>query len=1043
MASPAQAAPSVEVNLSLFGGTDTEVAPSDLPEGLSPDNQDVIFLPGEVASRPCLRRMFPTAFPGGVSVTYAKTYVQPNGRPLTLVLTSDGKLWKEDVVFSAFDRTQIGSVPPTFSGTYAQSISAFGREYIAFSDLLHGQGVPLQFDGTNLDRVTQDGPGIAPVVVDDPVAPVIPASPAGLGNTTAEGFIPKASPLGLTQVGNLVTATASAATRIPDALKAGDALLVTGAGVGGYNGTFTVASVNHALNQLTYVAGASGLAASGGGSVVTGLARVNVDPALVGLTGKGTEHVTIAGATNASWNGTWEVRTLFPGSYFLISVNAVLGASGGGTVSAPGSISVGAHGICQFFIFRSGAISEPSPIAYWTAAGGKRAIVSNLAIGPSNVIARGLGLTGAGGGNFFNIPATITLPNASGTPTVIPALVIPDNTSSQATIDFSDTSLFAGIAIDQIGNDLFDQIVLGSPIGFFAFADRLVTWGDWNKTENFRNMGFDGGWLSATPTVPTWWTQVNGDGALVAGGAWAGGFAWQIVGDGVTAVQGLLTQPAYQDSFGDAILQPNTNYQIRFWGQGPGTGAFVGTVVFEFYSATGGGVLCSQSANAAGLPVAGAFQVLNLTPATPATIPSDTVLRIYGNNLGAGVTVLLDENEIIFTENPYRKTAQCSYVVNPEGFAQTTGNLGPSDDSSPIQNFSLQRNVGLLRTSSATHEFQDNSFEPGDGNNAWPINALTHSVGALSLRSCDPGQFGTGDAAEDWDIIASKNGPYLHIGARFYKIGQELSRTLGTAPDAVTWDDINWPWQHTIWVKNNVNERLCYIGVPVGTATAPNIMFQLDYRELETAEQIGNALPIHIALSGKMKSSDLTRKWTRWNVKANCAEILVRPVNVLDIFLGGGAGVNPGTNTGFGNLYSLDPTKFTDDDYGAMQPYYVTYFLVDNDAELAFQLGSGRHSYQRISAFIAGIGMVSFIPLVNSMNNPMPESSPRILSADTNIANALPNELEWTTSITGQRVAFRIQVQPLPGTTDVQMRLQKWIVGMSKDVIALCRGMAI
>jgi len=36
-----------------------------------------------------------------------------------------------------------------------KSITAFGRQYVAISDGLHGQEVPLQFDGTNWDRAEE------------------------------------------------------------------------------------------------------------------------------------------------------------------------------------------------------------------------------------------------------------------------------------------------------------------------------------------------------------------------------------------------------------------------------------------------------------------------------------------------------------------------------------------------------------------------------------------------------------------------------------------------------------------------------------------------------------------------------------------------------------------------------------------------------------------------------------------------------------------------------------------------------------------------
>lgn len=51
--------PSVDVTLALFAGTKTDITPSDCPEGISPDTQDGIYLPGGWFSRPGLSGLFP------------------------------------------------------------------------------------------------------------------------------------------------------------------------------------------------------------------------------------------------------------------------------------------------------------------------------------------------------------------------------------------------------------------------------------------------------------------------------------------------------------------------------------------------------------------------------------------------------------------------------------------------------------------------------------------------------------------------------------------------------------------------------------------------------------------------------------------------------------------------------------------------------------------------------------------------------------------------------------------------------------------------
>ena len=161
------AAGAVEIPLDIFGSLVTETTAPTLPPGVSPDCQDVQFVPGSVASRACLRKVFATPFPSGgpasqvPTVVYGKSFVTPTGDIENLYFDSNGILWWEDFTNSPGTYTQLATSTP---GSYCKSVTAFGREYIAISDGLHGQEVPLQWDGTNLDRVTQDGPGAPPTV---------------------------------------------------------------------------------------------------------------------------------------------------------------------------------------------------------------------------------------------------------------------------------------------------------------------------------------------------------------------------------------------------------------------------------------------------------------------------------------------------------------------------------------------------------------------------------------------------------------------------------------------------------------------------------------------------------------------------------------------------------------------------------------------------------------------------------------------------------------------------------------------------------------
>jgi hypothetical protein len=1260
----------VDVPLSLFGGMHCGANPADLPEGLSPDNQDVAFVPGAVFSRPGLSRLFAVPVSGAPALVYAKTYIQPDGDPLTLFMDANGKIYTEDVAENPGVYTQLAQVT---AGLSAQSASAFGREYIAISDLLHGQWPPLQYDGTNLDRVTQDGPGIGPVCSN--IAPAT-ASIANSGPGTVYNIatLTPSDPVTHTNPhwGDYTVYTSlTVVTTAPNAIALGTVMAIAGVTPSSFNRTSTVptAILNSTTFKLPYYSalltgGAGGTATvqnpslTRTGNIVTAItaaphgfqvgwqvqiaiASVTIGGGIASISRDGNGVVTVTtttphgcpigadiaiiGVTSTvqSFNGIFPIASVLTPTSFTYSQGGAAEVGGGsgnvqdyligtffiqsipsatsftyqdigpndltnatGTATIIGQISPGRHGVVQMFLTRQGAITKPSPPVFFDANGAQQMLVQGLAIGPPNVVARIIGLTGAGGDNYFVIPS---IPQVGGQITGTSSLV-PDNTTTSVVLDFSDNTLFAGIAIDQIGNDLFDQRVLIAPLGFYSYASRLICWGDYNTIQNLLNMTLAGGYTTSTFTAVAgsgsnsgsgvFWTNPNSAGSASAyadvsltpgqisqqlfseifGLAVTGtpqqiaasfqyyytasiGFAPAVVSvqllkagvafgvpqtlslpfpraffnSGSSAsplglsltfpVAGLLSsdinnsafglevtvtansntvdffvrnvaftvltqsalplgwsnaastggstamvtstlpgmylqyqmtsaggtndcmisQPAFQDAFGTFILSPSTKYLLRIYAAYASVST--GSLVADFYSPSQG-LLASASQPLVSVTAQAGFLIVAFSAATPIAIPSDTLLRLYLQSVTAGAVVTVGEMSLLYAQQSYENNlAFASYVVNPEGFSQTTGNIGSADDPSDIRCFSAQRNNTLLKTAGGTHIFAANTNEPDQ----WVVDNLSRTVGACSIRAGDPGQFGTGDAVEDWDITVNRNGWYLFAGGDFWRISQEISK--GQGPQ-VTWDDINWAYQHTIWVKNDPSVHRVYAGVPVFGSTTPNLIFVLDYRELDTSTDMANAPALKIGLTGKMLSTDKTRKWTRHNVSANMADILVRPGNQKQMTFAGG--LQNGVT--YGNLYTLDPAKLTDDDYGAIVPYYDTYFFVNHEQEQMLGLGTGRKLTRKISGFITGVGYVSIIPLVDSMQNPLPATSPRLLSLDTDPSNLVGQDLEWTVGIRGERQAFRIQVQPLLGSTDVQLKIQKLIVSMMKDPVTTYRG---
>lgn len=974
----------ISIPLGLFSSLDTEIFPP--PEGISPDNSDCIYNPQSVGSREGLHKILSAAIPGNPRILYHKTFVQLSGNPLTLVLDANGGFWKEDIAVSPGVLTSIGNVSPTTK--MAKSVTAFGKEYIAFSDGLHATSVPLQYDGTNVDRVSQDGPALAPTVVDEPTF-VTRASPIGLLSNEFVNIA--ASPNGLSHSGGIVTVTIAAGLTIAEGfLLPGDPVTIAGAGIGGYNGNFNVLAVLSSTQFQYSLAGA--LANSGNGTARTALAQIFGNPFPASLPTTGTK-IVIAGAGVVAYNGTWFARNTGLGFFALLNDTTILANSGGATISVLGQISVGVHQAVLLFQTRTGYITAPSRPVVWAAAGSLRVSISNLAIGPPNVTARIIAFTGAGGDNFFYIPVPLTLVDpVTGVKSVIASTVIADNTSTSATLDFSDNALFGATAIDIPGRNYFANVVLGPCLGFFHYASRTFGFGEFNKVQNFLNMGFEGGYLASAPTFPLGWSFETAGGALITGGAsgiFSAGQAYQITGDGTANDIGRISQSCYQDGNGVVILKAGTSFSVRAWaslGNTPPTG----TLRFDIYSASFGTALAVAFLPLTGFTIEGNFQNAVFTSPTPTVMPTDAVLRICGQGLFNGLKVTIDEIEVYPTAIPFRTNlARGSYVNAPEQFDGVTGDIGPANDTTGIYAFAEVRGTLYLNTADGKHGVQDNGTgEPS----TWNVEEVTQAVGTMGVHCSDSGRQGSGDSGEQFEVFASLGGLYIFSGGTPLKISQEVQGI---------WNRLTRGAQWLTWVKNDPIGRRCYIGMPLDGSFTVNKLLVLDYNNLDDAAAIANTGPIREGMSGKLVCREFSRKWSLWNLALDCGEMLFQQ-NTFQPCFGGH----------FGNYYYLDEAKLTDDDYGIIAAYYTTYPFGTSDQEQQLQLS--RHKLATyLSANLLGTGLASIIPYSNVLTNQYPELPRYPLSATQD------HDLEWDMNVDGERIGLRIGSVPGNGPAAV------------------------
>lgn len=1193
----------VGVPLTVFGSWVTEVSPESVPENISPDNQDVIYAPGEVSSRPGMQSVFSMPFPAGgpsglvPTVMYEKSFVTPTGDIKNLYFDSNGVLWVEDLTTSPGTYTQLLQSTP---GSFCKSITAFGREYIAISDGLHGSDIPWQYDGTYLDRVTQDGPGAPPTVANlilpaqstattstltNTISTIItsgqvvpppqyerpPAPPyytvlsitftatanfsvgqsititgnsaingtftvnAVSGNIVAvyyysssfisgTGGTAGTSAITLSRASNTVTAATPSANSlqvgyqvqitnvaasvvgtyitsivinnenlagiatvttstphdlspnnnvtitgvnpvsigggISSAIRAGDTVTITtaaahdqvpgsqvqlvGVADSTFDGSFTVAIVP-SPTQLVYQQTDADSTSSGGSVLLIWPIPDNTPtptyfevicaptPTTFQVqvtTGDGT---WTSGSVSFAWNGIFYVTATLSSTLFQYQqYGPNITTTSAGTITPYGQIAPGLH-LCQIlFLTRQGAITAPSPPTTFIAEGGQYLAITNIPTGPPNVVGRILAFTGAQPNvpgelpPFFYIPSTPQLEGQIvGTSTQIN-----DNTTTSVTLDFSDPTLYAALGISVPGNTLANQIVLDGALGFSTYDSRLLTVGQRNRVNNLLNMSFDGGEMPLDAYAGQFhapgWSPVAAGASLQTATALFG-YGWAITATALTSGSGMIQQGAYEDAYGDPILTGNTLYSFRLWVSGSfplGILNFVATI----YSPTAGTLATATIpvtgiATISGSPAQGWIQGTFNTK-TPLAIPADTVLQVsVSNSTSTTYTITFDEMSLIYAETPYNDTlAMASYANNPEGMDGVSGQYGPSDDTAKIMDQTVLRDTLYIITqdpSGRLHETNGSSTSEPSG---WSINEVASNCGTLSAFGMTHSQADNTAASggDDWMAWPSEGGVMIFGGGLPAKISQEIQPNWYDPTKTNTAVQINPAAATSIWGMNDPVQRLLMFGLPIGTATAPNQIYVLNYRNLNNAAAIESSPPFHPSFAGKLIATDNSRKWTRWNISANSAVRIYRMAGQLSLSLCGGNGQAPGDAAGYGNVYTLNPALATDQDYGNFSPYYTTYFFLDPEKATALQITAGRIMLAYWSSYVSGAGNLTVSPLIDNLGNAWPLTVTRTLSTTPNF------DMEGGGGYAqGNRIAVKITVSA--GGSFSLSRLTLWL----------------
>lgn len=444
------------------------------------------------------------------------------------------------------------------------------------------------------------------------------------------------------------------------------------------------------------------------------------------------------------------------------------------------------------------------------------------------------------------------------------------------------------------------------------------------------------------------------------------GNAFRITNYGATAWTdaAILIQSAYQDYLGVNILQPNTPYSVRVKARSLTADSQTVTIQLPTYS---GGAFGTSLGSASFVFNQGGYVIQSaplVTGSGIAVIPSTLQIAIGVSALAAGAGIEIDRIEVYPTDDPVNTTTVLtSYVGNFEAVDINTGRLGVgTENPQPATGaFEILEQLYIQKTRSLQVTQDSPNYEP----NNWQVKQASDRAGAVGPNAFDEG--------EEFAVSASRQGVYFFDGGKPMPILRELQ---STGNGLNLWEYLNWDAGSKIWIRNDLNTRRLLIGIPLITPnpwlpnaaaltpTSPNVILMCNYTGCPTGEEMAMAPEVHITMFGDLKTLDMRRKWSLWQIPCPVGEFVTRPDTFSNpIFLCNGI-----ASSKIYQLVNGAPSGGQNTDDGAAINWnYCTYGFTTPKQGQQTGLGALRKVWYYLAATMEGVGQVAAKLYSNSL----------------------------------------------------------------------------